>query len=79
MIYNLYAIQDVMVGFNAPFIMVNENVAKREYANFLKSPSCKNPTDMRLFKIGTYDDATGTVLPLTPEQIVGGGNEDGEI
>ena len=73
MIYDLYAIQDVMVGFNAPFIMVNENVAKREYNNFLEKT--KNPTDMRLFKIGTFDDATGTVLPLTPECIMGGGEK----
>ena len=73
MIYDLYAIQDVMVGFNAPFIMVNENVAKREYNNFLEKT--KNPTDMRLFKVGTFDDATGTVLPLTPECIMGGGEK----
>lgn len=73
MIYDLYAIQDVMVGFNAPFIMVNENVAKREYNNFLERT--KNPTDMRLFKVGTFDDATGTVLPLTPECIMGGGEK----
>ena len=73
MIYDLYAIQDVMVGFNAPFIMVNENVAKREYENWLKHS--KNPEDMRLFKVGTFDDATGTVLSLTPECIMGGGEK----
>ncbi len=73
MIYDLYSIQDTMVGFNAPFVMVNENVAKREYQNWLKSS--KNPEDMRLFKVGTFDDATGTVLPLTPECIMGGGEK----
>lgn len=77
MIYNLYSIQDVMVGFNAPFVMVNEAVAKREYANWLKTQ--KNPTDMRLFKVGTFDDSTGTLIGIVPECIVGGGNEDGEI
>lgn len=72
MIYSMYAIQDTMIGFNAPFIMVNEDVAKREYNNFLK----KNPNapDMRLFKIATFDDATGTIIPIIPECIVGGGN-----
>ena len=79
MIYNMYAVQDVMVGFNAPFIMVNENVAKREYANFLKSQKCTNPTDMRLFKVGTFDDATGTIVGIVPEQFVGGGSEDGSL
>ena len=77
MIYSMYTIQDVMVGFNAPFIMVNENVAKREYGNWLKTQ--KNPTDMRLFKIGTFDDATGTIIPITPEQILGGGDENGNL
>lgn len=77
MIYNLYSIQDVMIGFNAPFIMINEDVAKREYANYLKKTA--NPTDMRLFKVGTFDDSTGTVLPITPECIIGGGDEDGNI
>ena len=71
MMYNIFSIQDVMVGFNAPFVMVNDEVAKREYSHFLKTN--KNPTDMRLFKIGTFDDATGTILPLTPECIMGGG------
>ena len=76
MIYTMYAIQDTMVGFNAPFIMVNENVAKREYNNFLKAPQCKNPSDMRLFEIGTYDDATGTIVGIIPKQIMGGGNNE---
>lgn len=73
MIYNLYSIQDTLVGFNAPYIMVNEEVAKREYSNFLKKTP--NPTDMRLFKIGTFDDATGTIVGEIPVQIMGGGEE----
>lgn len=74
MIYNMYAIQDTMIGFNAPFIMVNEEVAKREYHNFLK----KNPNapDMRLFKVATFDDATGTIVGIIPECIEGGGLND---
>lgn len=70
MIYNLYSIQDTLVGFNAPFIMVNENVAKREYQHYLETS--KNPEDMRLFKIGTFDDASGTIIGKTPTQIMGG-------
>lgn len=69
--YNMYSIQDTMIGFNAPFIMINEEVAKREYHNFLK----KNPNapDMRLFKIAEFDDETGVINGLIPEQIEGGG------
>lgn len=75
----MYAMQDTLIGFNAPFIMVNEQVAKREYSNFLKSPKCKNPTDMRLFKVGTFDDVTGTIVGIIPEQIMGGGDNEGNI
>lgn len=73
MIYNMYSIQDTMIRFNAPYIMVNEEVAKREYNNFLKKTP--NPTDMRLFKVATFDDTTGTVVPIIPEMIMGGGEE----
>ena len=76
--YNLYSIQDTLVGFNAPYLMVNDNVAKREYANFLKKTT--NPTDMRLYKIATFDDTTGTIIPLPAlEQLMGGGDNEGNI
>lgn len=70
MIYNLYSIQDTLIGFNAPFIMVNEEVAVREYRNFLSTN--KNSADQRLYKIGTFDDSTGTVIPIVPVIIEGG-------
>lgn len=79
MIYNLYSVQDTLVGFNAPILMVNEEVAKRTYSDYLKSEKCQHPQDMRLFKIGTFDDVTGTILPIVPEQILGGGDEDGNL
>lgn len=71
MIKNIYSIQDTLIGFSDPYIMVNEEVAKREYHNFLK----RNPNapDMRLFKIGTFDDKTGTIISIIPECIEGGG------
>lgn len=77
MIHTLYSIQDTMIGFSCPYIMTNEEVAKREYRNFCK----KNPNapDMRLFKVGTFDDESGTVIGVIPECIEGGINngEDG--
>lgn len=72
MLYNIYAIQDVMIGFNAPFIMKNDEIAKREYANFLKRTD--NAKDMRLFKIGVFNDENGTIESITPQIIEGGGN-----
>lgn len=72
MVYKMYSIQDTMVGFNAPFIMVNEEVAKREYKNFLKANP--NAPDMRLFVIGEFDDETGTLTTMVPQCIEGGGD-----
>lgn len=71
MIYNLYTIQDVMIGFNAPFIMKNDEIAKREYRNFLENNP--NKEDMRLFRVGKFNDETGEVTPEVTPQLVEGG------
>lgn len=67
----LYSIQDTMVGFNAPFHMVNDEVAIREYKHFLAQNI--NAPDMRLFKLGTMNEETGELTPIVPECIAGGG------
>lgn len=59
-----------MIGFNAPFIMKNDEIAKREYKNFLEGN--KNSEDMRLYKLGTFDDESGEIIAQVPEQIEGG-------
>lgn len=71
MIYKLYAVQDTLIGFSQPYVMVNEEVAKRDYQERLKT----NPhaSDMRLYKVGTFDDSTGTIIGETPKCIMGGG------
>ena len=70
MIWNIYSVQDTMIGFGQPYIKVNEEVAKRDYKNFLKVEP--NSADMRLFRVGTFDDSTGTIIPIVPECIEGG-------
>lgn len=72
MVYNLYTIQDVMIGFNAPFIMKNDEIAKREYRNFLDGN--KNSADMRLYRIGTFNDDTGEITPEVTPILIEGGN-----
>lgn len=68
--YTLYAVQDTMIGFGTPFIKINEEVAKRDYKNFLQAEP--NRKDMRLFKLGEYDDETGIIDPVIPTIIEGG-------
>lgn len=66
----IYAIQDVLIGFHPPFIGANKEAVIRDYKNAMKKNA--NSEDMRLFKIGTFDDKTGTIIGCTPECIVGG-------
>lgn len=70
MTYGIYSIQDTLIGFNAPFIMSNDEVAKREYHNYLNNTP--NSEDMRLFYLGTFDDTNGKIENVTPVQVEGG-------
>lgn len=68
--HNLYAVQDTLIGFGIPFIKANDAHAKRDYKEDLKT----NPhaVDMRLYKIGYFDDETGELTPMIPEILEGG-------
>lgn len=70
MIYNMYSIQDVMIGFNSPFIMKNDEIATREYNNFLENNP--NAKDMRLFRIGEFNEETGEIKTIIPQIVQGG-------
>lgn len=62
--YGIYAIKDVKVGFMQPFIQVNDAVAVREFRNIVNTHSSMvsaNHTDMELYKLGTYNQDTGSI------------------
>lgn len=64
MIYGIYAIKDVKVGFMQPFIQVNDGVAVREFRNIVNSSNSvvsANYTDMELYQLGTYNQDTGLI------------------
>lgn len=67
---NLYVIQDVLIGFHAPMIGANDEAMVRDYKNWCsKQP---NSEDMRLYKIGEFDDQTGEITSHLPEIMIGG-------
>lgn len=70
MISTVYSIQDVLVGFGQPILSTSEEAMKRDYVNWAKTKP--EAEDKRLFKIGTFDDETGTLIPIIPECIMGG-------
>ena len=79
MVYGVYAIQDVLVGFHAPMVGVNDAQMKRDYKGYATTQ--KNSEDLRLFKIGEFNDATGKIEGLNPIECIEGGvinasNED---
>lgn len=55
--YGVYSVKDVLVGFNNPFLMVNDDVAKRAFIQNTKGKP--EAPDLQLFKLGTFDDETG--------------------
>lgn len=78
MINGVYAIKDTVVGaFLRPFTHVNDNSAIRDFASTVNDPKNdfmkQNHGDMSLYKIGTFDDATGE-LTCNVEFICSGAN-----
>lgn len=76
MIYGMYSIFDTVAGaYTAPFISVNDAVAKRQFAqNFYDHGSVMgmNPADFRLMRIGDYDIQNGTVFAKDHEVVING-------
>lgn len=68
--YGVYTIQDTMMLYNAPFVMYSDEIAKREFANNMtRNP---NRAYMRLWKIGEFDEETGTIIPGEAQLLIKG-------
>lgn len=60
-------------AFIAPFFVAHEDVAVRivgHAVNDLTHAFGKNPEDFQLYKLGSFWDHNGEVLPLLPPQMV---------
>jgi len=75
MLLNAYAIYDSKAeAYNQPFFRLKHGVSIREFsevANDEKSNISKNPEDFTLFHIGSYDDSTGLLTPLSTPSSLG--------
>lgn len=72
MTYQIYAVKDALVAYNTPFILLNEDVAKREFRIMLEHTDEIKRKDLSLWKLGTFEDETGTIVPMIPEMVVFG-------
>lgn len=63
MIKTFYSLKDELVGFNAPMLMENDDVAIRNLAGALRSNEelTFNAKDYSLYKLGTLDTETGSI------------------
>lgn len=72
----IYSIKDVKIGFNNPFLQVNEEVAIRTFEaaiNDERGSFYMYPQDMELWELGEFNETTGIISAnYTPNYIIGG-------
>lgn len=64
MIYNVYAIRDTKAGFyQAPWLESNDKAAIRTFSEIIRNNSMMShyPNDYTLYKVATFDPASGVV------------------
>ena len=75
MISPICCIRDQLTGFMNPFVVVNENVAQRDFKILINDPNNAmrfNPSHFDLYHIGDFDTELGTITPIEPTIIVTG-------
>lgn len=75
MILNAYAIYDRKgLVYHAPFFAAQDGQAVRSFSDLANDPSTtigRHPNDYVLYRVGGYDDSSGSLLPVsTLEHIV---------
>ncbi|AYP28676.1 MAG: nonstructural protein [Microviridae sp.] len=78
-IYDVFSIYDDKAdAFLPPFILPNQNMAKRVFADCVNSDTHQfgaNPADYTLFRLGQFDDAAGRFLLDRTKHSLGNGIE----
>lgn len=75
MVLNAYAIFDAKADvFGMPFFCLNDPVAQRTIAAAMQDGNTlfgKYPADYQLWRIGSFDDSKGELVPLVPSIVCG--------
>ena len=75
MTLEFYAVKDETANrFMTPSLIMSENEAKRAFKSQVNNIQIwkDNPEDFSLYKLGNFDEETGTIIGIKPEKIVGG-------
>lgn len=74
MVYPMFSIRDVVIGFDVPFIDQNDNAAVRRFTKFISStpelPFASKPADFDLYKVGSFDTESGVIKTVSPVTLV---------
>ena len=73
---DVFAIYDTKVeNYGDPMFSINEHDFTRQVVNTFRDPSQKqnkyliNAEDYQIFKIGSYERKSGTIVPVNPKHI----------
>lgn len=72
MIYGVYSVLDVNVGYSVPVTQENDAVAMRTFANGCtdkRSVWYTHSADFCLMRIGSFDTSTGELTPEAPTKL----------
>ena len=75
MISPVCCIRDQLTGYMNPFVVVNENVAERDFKILINDPNnamSYNPQHFDLYHLADFDSELGTISPIEPTIIVTG-------
>lgn len=74
MIQKMFGVYDLKAcAYLQPFFSINAGSAIRAFsdaANDGKSPIAVHPSDYQLFELGSFDDATGVLLPAAQQKLL---------
>lgn len=73
MVYNVYAIRDIRVGFMSPILDKTDESAARNFASAVMRGEglfADFSRDFDLYRIGTFDEATGHMTPLDVKVLI---------
>lgn len=72
MIYGVYSVLDVNVGFGVPVVQENDAVAMRTFENGCTDKHSvwyTHSSDFSLNRIGSFDTATGELIAESPQKL----------
>lgn len=72
---NVYSVYDRASGiYDRPFISHSDAAAVRAFSDIASDadhPIGKHPEDFTLYRVGTWEDNNGTIVPQDPEKVIG--------